>query len=397
MSDFQTISDLIARRGARKQAERDRFSSGLRQFGQNIFQQKQEESARQYQTGEREATQQFQAGEAAKGREFQAQQADIDRQYQALRDKTNNDAAFQRAQAQIQAQLDQMERANQMEREQYGEGPQTWTDPNTGRTYSWSSNQEFEMARRRMESDLLRDEIRLRAELSDVSPEMGEQIRAAYEFAKNELLWDAQAQTFRDLSSISDEELRTMFENAIFTGGFEGLDPAAVDRAYALFTGFMNQGSATNQSVSRPPSASASREPTGDIGMDALRGNLNLISDVSRNIAGTSETAPQTMREVLNVLGNFRSIPNTAPDAPEGVERRQLFGIGFNEQKLWNALTTLSGQMEQASPNTVSMDPMYRRIQEYIQDIEEPGKSANYDRIEDFIKSLFTQPGMIRE
>lgn len=387
MSDkFSGIRDLLALRQNRRQSNLDRLSTGLRGISNKMFQSREAEEQREFEGAEsaaerelRESLQEsefefrgeeaeeareFTASESRLGRDFQANQAELDRQYNRASQLIDNEAAMDRLETQIQAGMDELERRNNMAREDY-DGPQTWTDQVTGKTYTWQTNQEFDLVKQQMQSDRLAHEIRLRADLGDAGG-AGQQIREAYEFAKSEILWDPATQTFRDLSGLSDDELRQVFESAIFTGGFDSLDENSVDRAYTLFTAFMNQ----MQQGEEPPGFSSETES------GPWRPFADIWNTVERAIGGTPEVPD--MPDYGAPLLTF-----TGPEV--GPRRSEVEPGAQSEADEARAIRTLRQLIANASPGQVRS--IAAPINAMINSLSEDGQVSpeEWQSIQDFI------------
>lgn len=277
---MRSINDLLNMRNQRKQANADRIVQGG-QFAAGLMQQSSEaEKDREAQlerigaTGEEQRAtaaakyEPFPDGpreivDAATGRtvlantpaEYEAlssqlqgfrQEEDIDAQA-ALQESNNqarsqlqsqiDDASMSRLDAQIQAEIDSATTQFRRRSEDYDE-EQSFYSPTTGKNYRWQTQEEFELVKQQIENDNYLEAQRVIAALRGTDQDTASKIREAYEFAKQELLWDAETQSFRDLSTMSEDELRSAFMDAV---DFYTLAPEEAERAYRLFTTFMGQ------------------------------------------------------------------------------------------------------------------------------------------------------------
>ena len=373
-----------------KNAKADRRQQGLQRWADMLFSSNEADKQRDYSTDERESSQEYATGERVSGQEYatgervdsqeyqsteeqlarswQQKQNQIDRKWTLLRDESQNEAAMDRLNIQIDANIDDLERRNEIEREEYGVD-KNWTDPVTGRPYSWSTNQDFELIKLQMQSDRLAYELRMRSDLAD-NPDMGEQIREAYEFAKSEILWDPQAQTFRNLEEIPEDELRQLFDSAIVTGGFSGIDQAAMDQAYSLFTAFIDRA----PEIDPPPDAGTGGGVLG----------IPITTDIGK--AFTEDGDGYLSRSAAPFMELFgRIFPDAADrsmgitESPEVPEQGRIpeGNVTTRERDIFRQLVELGANNPEAW--------------DYIDEITQPGEASNLIEIMDFINNAIPQ------
>lgn len=322
LASFNSIASLTDQRNRRKERDRDRRRATFSELAQMIYGDRQAEKQREFTGQQNEADRQARADiaeadreymdtpfedgprtyesdgnvyEYSTPREFQSllQALTGDQQESLVETRTNAEIELAEKNAELRESLQRMigdqqlaqieARANaeveaaqkvwERRSEDYGD-EQSFTSSRTGKTYTWSTLEEFELVKQQIENDNYIEAQKVIAALRDEPEDVGEQIRQAYEFAKQELLWDPQAQAFRDLSELSPEDLRQAFDDAVATAGFTNLNSESVDKAFRLFTAFMDR---VSDDEDDPAEADGSDFDTGE--RPGIRGWFDDVMD----------------------------------------------------------------------------------------------------------------------
>lgn len=321
LASWDTINQTLSRQQNKKLAERQMRQNQFNAIADMIWGRK-----------EREAEQEFQAGETALGREHEAAMAEEDRalqregydvqrelqrmsdlaaaerigltgeeqrktieaqteQQQQLQDDAQefqrelaaieNAADLEQLQMRIDAEIAAAERAFVQPREEYEEQSTTIG----GRTYSWTSDQEYELVALKMQSDMINDRIRLEASLrdEDLSEDERTKIQRAYEYLLENILYDRNTGQVRPLDEFESAWLEDQFET--FLSAFEtdngAFEPYQRDLVRRMFFG----------PESEPPPTEISEGPgvTGYRG-GGVPGMRDLPPDIARDVASTVTT-----------------------------------------------------------------------------------------------------------
>jgi hypothetical protein len=277
------ITNLLSLKQNREQAKQNR-RVGLVSDAANTFQaNKQADIQRDFTTTEREASQDFESKEARMAEAHEARMAGDENKYQQIlmalqqdfrleeidaslradiekiqaqgdvNSTLQEEAAAQRAElqgiigkqaleeidARYKADLELLERQNQMPWDEMGEN--SWTSPSTGKTYTWSTDQEYELVKSQIESDNYMEAQRLIASLRDDSPDSATRIREAYEFGKTEILLPMMFNedgSLKDVSEIKPEYLEQRINEALDL--FPSLNEEEKIKVLTLLSGFID-------------------------------------------------------------------------------------------------------------------------------------------------------------
>lgn len=357
---MNTLTDLLGMRNQRRmqrtqnitdfgsQLSRQAFESGEAEK-QREFSGDQAELQRDFTTGEREAGEEFTAGQAAEARSWESEQARLDRAHEIARDTMNNDAAYNRLEAQIQAEKDAMQRAWEDPARRYGE-TQSFYSPRTEKTYSWRTQQEHQMAMAELEGDLLADRIQLQASLG--AGEDAQDWVEMYTGIRNDVmsdygnLWNGEMWL-----GVPDEQLRTRIISE-FNSAIDGLvqagqrSPQWAEWAKDRFENYVSNATAAD-------AGEAPQEPVG-------RGGIPLTTPIARDFAeDRTGLLGQAATPLVELFG--RVFPEDAArllgdrgEVPRGVRMNNF----QNESQIWSELTSLveSGDL---NPNELQTAEQY--------------------------------------
>lgn len=286
MADWSDINQTLARMDAKKARSHARLGSSLDDLAQMLFSRRESEKQREFQGDQAEKQREFQGEQARADREYldtpfadgprvyeangeqytyntpreydallrelegdiqsglRTQDADAARELAELNNaaraelqRMSDKAAMARLDAQIEAEIDAARRQWEQRSDEY-DSPQSFYSATTGKTYTWNTMEEFELVKQQIEQDNYVEAQRVIAALRGTDEDAASKIREAYEFAKQETLWDATTGTFRDVASMDEEELKAAFYDAL---GFYELTPEQQDTAYRLFEAFIER------------------------------------------------------------------------------------------------------------------------------------------------------------
>jgi hypothetical protein len=299
-------------------------------------------------------------------------------------------AAMERLDRGIQSDIDAATRQFDRRSEDYGER-QTFHSQTTGKTYTWQTQEEFELVKSQIEQDNYIEAQRVIAGLRGTDPDSASKIREAYEFAKGEILWDPQTQSWRNLEDMSDEDLMATFMDAV---DFYKLNDEERDTAYRLFTAFMERNPIEEQ-----------EDPSGGDGA-GLYDNLPIAAGVAdQGVVGAAVSPGVAIMEALQQSGEQggalsplalltkplwdvarvnTSLRASGVEVPEGVRTNQV----NNESSLWAKLMTLIENQELPQDKR-------QAARAYLSQIEQPGYvgDTQKDTIEAFINSALIPTG----
>ena len=223
----QGLSDSMGRRTQKRENSLDRLQTALGRLSGMKQQTSEREAAQEHEAflqqqsqaaatalqgaGDTAAMERQEAGDAAAfariaetgrveegviGARTEAEQSlqDDMQEFQETLQGTQDEAAMARLQAGIDADLAAAERAFVQPREEYD--PRT--DTVNGRTYSWKSDQEYELVKLQMQRDMIMDQIRLEAELTDKYGDQANNYIPLYMQARDMVMADFQAQGLWD-------------------------------------------------------------------------------------------------------------------------------------------------------------------------------------------------------
>ena len=296
----------------------------------------------------------FSAREAEKDREFKAGESELDRENSLDLANINNEGAMARTAFQYESP-----------RQAYEDGAKEYTDPSSGVTYTWDSDQGFQLAQSALRADQAEEAARLEAALRGYGDsEEGGMIREAYEFAKQELLYDPTTGTFSDLADLSDDEVNEMFIDAIMTGGFDGLSEQAIEDAFQLFKFNLDRIRGTEP------------EEVAEGGEDGDRGVLNDF------------VTPELVESPTDILTGIFT-PQAWPDSIPEEDRLSAENVNDREAVMWNKIMEL---LPQIADDQQAVDLMIG----YTDVLNNPGNTpaSTKRNMQDSIDYYFQQAGI---
>lgn len=189
-----------------------------------------------FKRSERVAGQEYATEEREAAQGFQQQMQDNAQAFQMELNDAQDAAALERLQTQLDAQAAAAERTWEQPRDEYESQSVTIN----GRTYSWTSDQGYELQALKMRQDMLNDQIRLEASLRGTDEDARSRIIEAYNFGKSEVLnpsvINQQTGTWQSMADINPDQLEQQFRDAI---ALYGLSPDEEETAVRLFNGWI--------------------------------------------------------------------------------------------------------------------------------------------------------------
>lgn len=457
MSDWSTAANLAMNRRNRRENMWDRLFGAGQQLGQNVFAKRQADAQRGFESEEAERLRDFQASESALYRELQREEGEAERAFAAaeaekVRGFTADENEAERATRQqlqddmqaFELEIQSVRDASELEQLQMGidariaELERGWEQPReeytrqsttiSGRTYTWASDQEYELVALKMQADMINDRIRLEAALrdEDATDEDRYSITAAYNYLRENILLDPNTGELLTADSFDAEELQqryetflaawesdnqalTPFQRQVVHDMFFGIErqdkkpPVTTGRATTPF-GYGTRRSETTEQFARTGPVSA----TVSWLFGALerifprlmeRGVRNLqqagIDEDEQGfleaLLGARENADeQTQWEIDQQINRLRQERVSSGDAEMAAFIDQLSGglsteepdvVTPEERDIWERLGLYN-----SSQQPFSTDPAALQGRRHMMSLRRPGVSPELDEIDEFLR-----------